>query len=83
MKKAVYQNPKTTKLYSFIDHKDCIEVPEEKSEILTVFDDKKQWDNAEFKVDKKGRAYKVLFCELFTLKNGFRALRTVTPDKKD
>lgn len=83
MRKAVYQNPKTTKLYSFIDHKDWIEVPEEKSEIVTVFDDNKQWDSAEFKVDKKGRAYKVLSCELLFLKNGFRALRTVDPDKKD
>lgn len=72
MKKAVYVNPKSNKLYALIDNAETGEL-----DLVTVYDNRKDWYSAPFKVDKKGRAYKVLSVEFKTTKNGFRVLQTV------
>lgn len=71
MKKPVYRNPKTGKLWT-IQEKDNGETV-----LLTVYDNAKVYDAAETKADKKGRAYKVLDVELQTTKAGFEVFRTV------
>ena len=78
MFKAVYQNPKSKKLYAFLDvEKDG----QKETKILTVFDNHNRWEGSEFKVDKKGRAYKVLDVEIGKTKNGFEVFKTVNAGK--
>ena len=72
MKKAVYQNPKTQKLYAFADAGEG-----NRPDIRTVYDNAKKWDEAPFKVDKKGKAYKLLDVEEGETKNGYKVLKTV------
>ena len=79
MKKAVYKNIKSGKLYTF----EAVEEPKEngevetKTEFFNVYDDAGVYDSAEVKADKKGRAFKVLELEEITLKNGITAYKTV------
>lgn len=72
MRKAVYQNPKSGKLYAFLDNEEG-----GRPEILTVFDNAKTWDKADVKADKKGRAYRVLDLDVTTTKNGHKVFRTI------
>ena len=79
MKKAVYKNMKSGKLYTF----EAIEVPTEngdketKTEFFNVYDNAEVYDKGIVLSDKKGRAYKVLELEQITLKNGVTAYKTV------
>lgn len=72
MKKAVYQNPQSQRLYAFADAGEG-----NPPDIRAVFDNAKKWDSAPFKVDKKGRAYKLLEVEEGETNNGYRVFRTV------
>ena len=76
MKKAVYQNPKSQKYYTMVDRDGA-----ERPDLVTVFDNAKVLEKAEIKVDKKGRAYRVVDVEWHTTKNGFQVLGTVAPEK--
>lgn len=69
MRKAVYKNPKTGKLYTF--YKDDEKDPGEELKIATVFDDAKTYDATPLAQDKNGKAYKVCDLEKKTLKSGF------------
>ncbi len=79
MKKAVYKNMTSGKLYTF----EAKEVPTENGEakvettFYNVYDNAKTYDNTVVQMDKKGRAYKVLELEEITLKNGVTAYKTV------
>ena len=79
MKKAVYKNVKSGKLYTF----EANEVPTENGEakvettFFNVYDNASIWDKAETLADKKGRAFKVLDLEEITLKNGVTAFKTI------
>ena len=79
MKKAVYKNVKSGKLYTF----EAKEVPTEngetkvETEFFNVYDNAGTWDKAEVCADKKGRAFKVLDLEEITLKNGVTAFKTI------
>ena len=79
MKKAVYKNFKSGKLYTF----EAQEVPTESGEVeikttfFNVYDNAKTYDSAETKSDKKGRAFKVLELEEIILKNGVTAYKTI------
>lgn len=79
MKKAVYKNMTSGKLYTF----EAKEVPTENGEakvetqFFNVYDNAKTYDNTVVQMDKKGRAYKVLELEEITLKNGVTAYKTV------
>lgn len=79
MKKAVYKNMKSGKLYTF----EAIDEPKENGEVETktqffnVYDNAEVYEKAETKADKKGRAFKVLDLESITLKNGLTAYKTV------
>ena len=79
MKKAVYKNMKSGKLYTF----EAVQEPKEngevetKTEFFNVYDNAETYEKAEIKSDKKGRAFKVLELEAITLKNGTTAYKTV------
>ena len=79
MKKAVYKNMNSGKLYTF----EAKEVPTENGEakvettFFNVYDNAKTYDGTVVQMDKKGRAYKVLELEEITLKNGTTAYKTV------
>ena len=79
MKKAVYKNMKSGKLYTF----EATQVPNENGEVETkttfynVYDNAKTYDSADTKSDKNGRAVKVLELEAIVLKNGLSAFKTV------
>ena len=79
MKKAVYKNIKSGKLYTF----EATQEPKENGEVETktnffnVYDNANTYEAAETKADKKGRAFKVLELEEITLKNGLTAYKTV------
>lgn len=79
MKKAVYKNVKSGKLYTF----EAKEVPTENGEskvettFFNVYDNANIWDSTETLADKKGRAFKVLDLEEIKLKNGLAAFKTV------
>ena len=79
MKKAVYKNIKSGKLYTF----EAKEVPTENGEakvetaFYNVYDNANTYEAAETKADKKGRAFKVLELEEIILKNGLTAYKTV------
>lgn len=79
MKKAVYKNMKSGKLYTF----EAVETPKEdgstqtETQFYNVYDNARTYEAAELKVDKKGRAFKVLDLEQITLKNGVEAFKTV------
>lgn len=69
MKKAIYKNPKSGKLYTFDKEEGALE-----GKIFPVFvNNEKAYDEAELKEDKKGKAYKVCEAEKTVLKNGFEA----------
>ena len=79
MKKAVYKNPKSGKLYTF----EAVQEPKENGEVETktnffnVYDNANTYEGAETKADKHGKAFKVLELEEITLKNGLTAYKTV------
>lgn len=79
MKKAVYKNIKSGKLYTF----EAKEEPKENGDVevkttfYNVYDNAGTYESAETKADKKGRAFKVLELEEITLKNGITAYKTV------
>lgn len=65
MKKAIYKNPKSGKLYTFRGERD----KGEEVTIHTVYDNSKAYEkNQELKEDKNGRAYKI--CEVEEKKTG-------------
>lgn len=63
MKKAVYKNYKSGKYYTS-------EGEGNNSVLVTVWVKDVVWSNAESKIDKKGREYKVLECTEFVTTNG-------------
>jgi len=75
MNKAVYQNPKTQKLYTPYEK-------DGKNELAIVYDNEKAWDKEQFKVDKKNRPYKVLWCEEAKTKAGYTVFKTVKKEEE-
>lgn len=79
MKKAVYKNMKSGKLYTF----EAKEVPTENGDktvettFFNVYDNAEIYDKTVVQVDKKGKAFKVLELEPITLKNGVAAYKTI------
>lgn len=71
MKKAIYVNPKSGKFYAIVDNEQT-----GKCELFTVYDNANLYPNAPFKVDKKGRGYKVLDVRFKKTKNGYDVLET-------
>lgn len=68
MKKAVYKNPKSGKLYTFRGERD----KGEEVTIHTVFDNAKTYENGtDIREDKNGRAYKLVECEERKTKAGY------------
>lgn len=68
--KPIYTNPKSGKFYTFDDD------GQGNRKILTAFPTKDvDVNKAPLKADKNGKAYRVLPCEKFTLKNGIEAYR--------
>lgn len=78
MKKAVYVNPKSGKLYAIVDNEET-----GKADLVTVYDNAKIYESAPYKVDKKGRAYKVLNVKFKKTKAGYRVLETVEEDEDE
>ena len=78
MKKAIYRNPKSGKLYTFKGERDN----GEEVTIHTVFDNAKTYEtSSDIKEDKNGRAYKI--CEVVekTTKAGYVVFVTVKPSE--
>ena len=74
MKKAIYRNPKSGKLYTFKGDRE----KGEEVTIHTVFDNAKTYENSsDIKEDKNGRAYKICECEEKITKNGYVVFVTV------
>ena len=66
MLKPIYKNYKTGKYYRFTTDEETKE-----SKIFTVFVEDNKYDAEPIKLDKNGKAYKVMDVKEFTLKNGF------------
>ena len=69
MLKPIYKNYKSGKYYTIEDQDNG------ERKLTTVFVDDNVFDAAEIKIDKNGKAYKVLNVEPHTTKNGFNVLR--------
>lgn len=69
MLKPIYKNYKTGKYYTIHENE------EGQNELKIVFVDDNVFDSSEIKIDKNGKAYKVLNVEEHTTKNGFKVFR--------
>lgn len=69
MLKPIYKNYKTGKYYTIKEQDNG------DKELVAVFVDDNVYDGAEIKIDRNGKAYKVLNVEEHTTKNGYKVFR--------